>query len=104
MSRQSGEPSATVRERVVRAVAIQQERGCRNADLGPAQTRRFCVLDAETRGFLLQAFRRLSLSARVHDRVLRLGRTLADLAGRERIGLQDLCEALEYRALEREDS
>ncbi len=104
MSRHPGEPSAAVRERVVRAVAIQHERGCRNADLGPAQTRRFCVLDTETRGFLLQALRRRSLSARVHDRVLRLARTLADLEGRENIALQDLCEAMEYRALEREDS
>ncbi len=102
LSRQPGEPSAAVRARVASAVALQQERGCRNADLGPAQTRRFCVLDAETRGFLLQALRCLSLSARVHDRVLRLARTLADLAGREGITLPDVCEAMEYRALERE--
>jgi magnesium chelatase family protein len=103
LSRQPGEPSAAVRERVMRAVAIQYERGCRNAELGPAQTRRFCVLDTESSGFLLQALRRRSLSARVHDRVLRLARTLADLEGHERIGIQEVCEAMEYRALEGED-
>ncbi len=101
LSVKSGEPSQVVRQRVVRAVRIQQERGCRNSDLSPLQTRKVCTLDAAARDFLLLAMRRMSLSARIHDRVLRLSRTLADLEGRERITLQDVCEAMDFRALER---
>jgi len=101
LSVKSGEPSQVVRQRVVRAVQIQQERGCRNSDLSPLQTRKVCTLDAAARDFLLLAMRRMSLSARIHDRVLRLSRTLADLEGRERITLQDVCEAMDFRALER---
>ncbi len=102
LSMQPGEPSAAVRQRVVQAVRIQQERGCRNCNLSPMQTRKVCTLDAEARDFLLVAMRRMALSARIHDRVLRLSRTLADLDGRDTINQQDICEALDFRALERQ--
>ena len=102
LSMKAGESSAAVRERVLRARAPQRERGAWNGDLGPEQLRRYCELDPEARGFLMRALQRMGLSARVHDRLLRLARTLADLEGRERVGLEDLSEALEYRALERE--
>ncbi len=102
LSRRSGEPSAAVRQRVLQAMQVQQQRGCRNSDLTPLQTRRFCTMDADAQEFLFRALRRMSLSARVHDRVLRLSRTLADLDGRERISMKDVCEAMDFRALERE--
>ena len=102
LSLHAGEPSEKVRARVLGALEAQRERGCRNAELSPSETRRFCALEAGAREFLGRAIQKMSLSARVYDRVLRLGRTLADLEGRDRVTQEDLCEAMEYRALERE--
>ena len=63
--------------------------------------RRCCELDTASRRLLLQAIDRLSLSARAHDRILKVARTTADLAGRERVEAGDIAEAVQYRALDR---
>lgn len=97
-----GESSAAVLQRVLRARERQRERGCLNSALSPEETRRFCVLDAPSRRFLSDVVGRLALSARVHDRALRLARTLADLEDADAITLGHLSEALQYRGVERE--
>lgn len=103
-----GEPSAAVRERVCRARAIQRERfrGCEgvhtNAMMNPAMLREYCRLDAPAAALLEQAMQRLALSARAYDRILKVARTIADLAGREKIEPGDVAEAINYRSLDRE--
>lgn len=103
-----GEPSAAIRERVCRAREIQRERfrGCEgvhtNAMMNPAMLREYCALDAPAAALLEQAMQRLALSARAYDRILKVARTIADLAGRERIGTADIAEAINYRSLDRE--
>ncbi|MFZ5814146.1 MAG: hypothetical protein ACOY93_02415, partial [Bacillota bacterium] len=72
--------------------------GC-NAEMGPAQIRRHCRLPAGGEGLMRSAMERLGLSLRGHDRVLKMARTIADLAGEESIGLNHLAEALQYRGL-----
>ena len=75
-----------------------------NADMGPAHVRRFCELDAAGGGggFIKTAMRQLGLSARAYHRVLKLARTIADLAASEAIEAQHLAEALQYRQRQRE--
>jgi magnesium chelatase family protein len=97
-----GEPSAMVRERVDQARARQlgrtDERGAViNARLGGEALRRFAVPDAQGRALLAGAVDRLSVSARGHDRILRLARTLADLESKERIEGHHVAEALQFR-------
>jgi magnesium chelatase family protein len=99
----SGEPSVTVARRVAIARERQQERlgegGC-NATMTPAQVRRFCRLPEGGEALLRGAVERLGLSVRGHDRVLKLARTIADLAGTA-IQLEHLAEAIQYRSLDR---
>ena len=103
----AGESSAAVRERVMRARAIQQERFREvpgiytNAMMHGALLREHCRLDRETAALLEQAMTRLSLSARAYDRILKVARTIADLAGREQISRADVAEAINYRSLDR---
>ncbi len=102
----AGEPSAVVRQRVLAARARQWGRFGRarvrvNARMTPRQVARHCPLSPEGRQLVAQAFDRLGLSARAHDRVLKVARTIADLAGVEEIGVAHLAEALQYRGLDR---
>jgi magnesium chelatase family protein len=102
----AGEPSAAVRERVMRARALQIARAgprvarC-NARLRGAALRRLCALDDGGRRLLADAVARLGLSARAHDKVLRVARTIADLAGAERLSAEHVAEAIQYRVLDR---
>ncbi|BDG02530.1 YifB family Mg chelatase-like AAA ATPase [Anaeromyxobacter oryzae] len=101
-----GEPSAEVRDRVARARRLQLERvgtrGARcNARLRGAALRRFCAPDDAGRRLLADAVARLGLSARAHDKVLRVARTIADLAGAERVSAEHVAEAIQYRVLDR---
>ncbi|MBC7315797.1 MAG: YifB family Mg chelatase-like AAA ATPase, partial [Chloroflexi bacterium] len=101
-SRALGEPSAAIRARVEAARQKQQARfeGTNlhaNADMGPAEVRKFCELDEAGRGLIRAAMRQLGLSARAYHRVLKLARTIADLAGEERIQAAHVAEALQYR-------
>jgi magnesium chelatase family protein len=104
----SGEPSEAIRERVEAARAIQRERFRRsrsqiqsNAEMSSRQLRKYCELDPACRKLLEQALDRLALSARAYDRILKVARTIADLAAAERIESPHLSEAINYRALDR---
>ncbi|MCW5875614.1 MAG: YifB family Mg chelatase-like AAA ATPase [Anaerolineales bacterium] len=98
-----GEPSAAVRERVEAARALQAERVAksrarRNADMTVADVRKFCALDAEGSSLIKAAMQQMQLTARAYHRVLKLARSIADLAGAAEIAPQHLAEALQYRA------
>jgi len=69
-----------------------------NADMGPGEMRQFCDLDDTGRRLMKSAMSQMNLSARGFHRVLKVGRTIADLAGCEQIGPAHLAEALQYRA------
>ncbi len=102
-----GEASAAVRERVVRARAVQAARfggveGVHtNSMMNSAMLREYCRLDAASAALLERAMERLSLSARAYDRILKVARTIADLAGRRDIVPADVAEAINYRSLDR---
>ncbi len=98
----TAETSEVVRHRVEAARKIQQQRFkelglTNNADMGPQEVWRFCALEDSSKGLLKAAMERLTLSARAFHRVLKLSRTIADLAGVETIGVAHLAEALQYR-------
>ena len=96
------EPSATVRARVEAARARQlTHRGRVNAHLGGREVRRVCRLGAQGRRLLELASERLGLSARAYTRILRVSRTIADLAGEDAITTAHLAEAIQYRSLDR---
>ncbi|MBN8885532.1 MAG: YifB family Mg chelatase-like AAA ATPase [Rudaea sp.] len=95
-----GESSAVVRERVVAARARQMQRaGKPNTLLGSHELRRDCALSASDRALLERALDKLGLSARAYHRILRVARTVADLAGSEAIATPHLSEAIQYRRL-----
>ncbi|MGM9810283.1 MAG: YifB family Mg chelatase-like AAA ATPase [Paludibacteraceae bacterium] len=106
--REGGEPSAAIRERVVRARKIQQERfqgtgiHC-NAQMTSKMLNRYCVIDEAGDRLLQQALTKLGLSARAYDRIRKVARTIADLAGEPNILPPHLMEAISYRSLDRED-
>ncbi|MEX1253741.1 MAG: YifB family Mg chelatase-like AAA ATPase [Dehalococcoidia bacterium] len=99
-----GEPSSAVRERVQRSRVVQSARFVEsrfvcNAEMTPSEVRRFCqsALDEQAQALLRLAMTQLSLSARAFHRVLKLARTIADMAGSERICSPHLAEAVQYR-------
>ena len=97
-----GEPSSAIRERVEAARQIQRARFRRcNAEMTSRDLRRHCELDPRSRKLLISAIERLGLSARAYDRILKVSRTIADLAGVERIESGHVAEAVQYRALDR---
>ena len=99
-----GEASASVRTRVEAARDRQVRRlgsGRCNAEMTPAEARE-CALSDAAAGLLADSYARRGLSGRAHDRVLRLARTLADLAGDERIGRGQMAQALQLRRRDRE--
>lgn len=97
----AAESSTEIRGRVERARAVQQERGYYNARMPAAVIRKQCALDDSGERTLEMAVRRMGLSARAHDRVLKVARTIADLARSERIAAKHLAEAIQYRSLDR---
>lgn len=104
-----GESSAAIRERVIAARAIQTERykeikgvHC-NAQMTRAMLEQYATLDDEAQNTLQRAMRRLDLSARAYDRILKVSRTIADLAASECIQSAHIKEAISYRSLDRGD-
>ena len=103
------ESSATIRERVVAARAVQTRRFANvagihcNAQMTSKQTQQYCVLSPECRNIIEMAMNRLGLSARAYDRILKVARTIADLDGSEAITTNHLSEAITYRSLDREN-
>jgi magnesium chelatase family protein len=95
------EASAEIRERVVKARAIQQSRGFYNALMPSRSIRDCCALDDAGERTLEMAVRRLGLSARAHDRILKVARTIADLGGVEKLVAKHVAEAVQYRSLDR---
>jgi magnesium chelatase family protein len=101
------ESSATIRARSHAARTLQQQRYAAdglfcNAHMLPRHLRVYCRLDAGGRQLLEAAMGRLGLSARGYDRVLKVARTIADLAGVESIGVEHVAEAIQYRSLDRD--
>ena len=104
-----GEPSAVIRERVIAARKIQEERyrahkhiHC-NAQMTERMIQQYAEPDAASLDMLRKAMERLSLSARAYSRILKVARTIADLEGCERVGLTHIAEAVGYRNLDRSD-
>ncbi|MSU21704.1 MAG: ATP-binding protein, partial [Pedosphaera sp.] len=105
---QPGEPSAAIRERVVAARRRQQERfagrarvSC-NARMASRELKSFCTLDEATMELLKFAMTDMNLSARAYDRILKMARTIADLAGSEPITSEHVSEAIQFRSLDRQ--
>ena len=107
MSAQAGgETSATIRERVIASRSIQSKRfdgkiAC-NARMQSRDLQRHCALNDSTRDLLKMAMEELDLSARAYDRILKVARTIADLAGAESLGVEHVSEAIQYRSLDRQ--
>ncbi len=105
-SEQTGESSAQIRDRVIVARRRQQERfggkrSC-NARMGTRELKAYCALDEPTMELLKFAMADLNLSARAYDRVLKVARTIADLAGSEKIISDHVSEAIQFRSLDRQ--
>ena len=107
-SQRTGEPSATIRERVIAARQVQQQRfkhrpriTC-NARMGTRELKAHCALDESTLALLQNAMAEFNLSARAYDRILKVSRTIADLERSDRITADHVSEAVGFRALDRQ--
>jgi len=106
VSAPTGEPSAKIRDRVIGARAAQRARFKdaklhSNSQMEPAHLQKFCAIDRKSETLLRHAIREFNLSARAYDRILRVARTIADLAFAETIAEQHIFEAINYRALDK---
>ncbi|MCQ2326740.1 MAG: YifB family Mg chelatase-like AAA ATPase [Bacteroidales bacterium] len=106
--KRAGEPSSIIRERVIKARKIQQERfkdypeiHC-NAQMTPKLMKEFCQIKPEGMNLLKNVMNKLGLSARAYDRILKVSRTIADLEGSPTIENHHLAEAINYRSLDRD--
>lgn len=102
----SGDSSATIRARVRQARDVQLKRfknksTVTNSSMNARLVREHCRLDSESSGYLEHSIGQMNFSARAHDRILKVARTLADLGGSENIRANDILEAIQYRTLDR---
>ena len=97
----NAESSAEIRGRVEVARAVQQARGFYNARMPAREIRAVCALDDAGERTLELAVRRMGLSARAHDRILKVARTVADLDHSPAVTAKHLAEAVQYRSLDR---
>lgn len=100
------ESSQEIRKRVNKARKIQEERYKEynifsNAELTPKLIEKYCKIDSESKALLETAFKKLNLSSRAYNRILKVSRTIADLNGREEIIKSDIAEAIQYRSLDK---
>jgi magnesium chelatase family protein len=105
-SKKEEESSASIKKRIDFARAVQTKRFKSskvhsNASMTHEQFKAYCKLDEESEKLLKTAFETLSLSARAHDRILKVARTIADLEGSENIEINHIAEAIQYRSLDR---
>lgn len=102
-----GESSAIMRERVVQTREVQRRRFAHhkgvhcNADMGAKQSQKFAQPDEQAAALLKHAIAELNFSARAYNRILKVSRTIADMAGADTIGAEHISEAIQYRALDR---
>lgn len=107
-SKVHSETSTDIRARVIKARKIQSKRfdkekhTYKNADMTSKQIRKYCQLDDESQNLLKIAMSKLGLSARAYDRILKVSRTIADLADDENISVAHVSEAIQYRSLDRQ--
>ena len=105
---ENSESSSQIRERVIRAREIQAERYqtmegiYANAQMSSKLLKEICVISQAGQTLLKAAMDKLNLSARAYDRILKVSRTIADLAGSNEIKVEHLAEAIQYRSLDRE--
>ena len=105
--RRKGENSIKIRERVLKAREIQEQRYkdldiSYNAQIGPKEIEKYCELDSASQNLIKNAMEKLNLSARAYDRILKVARTIADLENSEQILSNHIAEAIQYRSLDRE--
>jgi magnesium chelatase family protein len=106
---QKAESSKSIRERVIKAREIQTKRFSAfdgiycNAQMRTKELKEYCDLDAASSSLLKNAMERLGLSARAYDRILKVGRTIADLDCSENINPQHIAEAIQFRSLDRDN-
>ncbi|MCX8055368.1 MAG: YifB family Mg chelatase-like AAA ATPase [Ignavibacteria bacterium] len=107
-SKLSSEPSSAIRERVINARSIQSKRFenesnvFKNADMNTKLIRKYCSLDEQSQSLMKMAMTKLGFSARAYDRILKVARTIADLAGDQDISSSHISEAIQYRSLDRQ--
>lgn len=108
LKQEAAEPSSAIRRRVIAARALQHRRfadkrkiRC-NAQMGPKEIKTHAKLNESGEQLLRMALSELNLSARAYDRILKVSRTIADLAGRAQISTEDVSEAIQYRSLDRQ--
>jgi magnesium chelatase family protein len=100
-SQSVGTSSAEIRARVEGARQVQRDRGYYNSQIPPSQLRIVCALDETGEKTLEMAMRRMNLSARAHDRLLRVARTIADLDHSPNVAAKHIAEAVQFRNLDR---
>lgn len=107
-STRAAEKSSLIRERVIRARDLQDQRFVgfdeihANAQMSPNMVRKICEIDENGKALIKQAMEKLGLSARAYDRILKVARTIADLANSQQIEIEHLAEAIQFRSLDRE--
>ena len=102
----TGEGSQRIQERVQKARDLQKKRFrktriFKNADMNSRMLKKYCQLDEQAEQLLSSAFRELNFSARAHDKILKVAKTIADLDGKENIEAVHIGEAVQYRSLDR---
>lgn len=100
------ESSEDIKKRVEGARVIQSKRFAQekiffNAQMGHKQIRKYCALKEEAKNLLVAAVKQLGLSARAYDKILKISRTIADLAGQEVISAEHIAESVQYRSLDK---
>jgi Predicted ATPase with chaperone activity len=98
--------SEVMRLEVENARQIQLERYRKeeisyNSQLSAGMIKKYCVMDKETQNLLKEAYNRLALSARAYSKIIKLGRTIADMEGEETIRMKHIAEAIQYRSLDK---